>query len=540
MKTLLILISFVTGLTIIISAIFFYNIGGKAIILNNLIWFLLLIIFFFLSFHILSNALKKINTAIYNVSQGDLTKKLNTADQNFFRTLAGHINIFILKIRGFINETNSMSDKVINHCDELDKNAKRVEVSARETYLSINGISKDMTEQRERIIEAEKFISEILSQHETMIQNGTLIEKMTSSMMDIVQSTTNIYEELIGKMSESAKSNENLANKIKLLYEKAFKIQNIADTVHEISNNTNLLSLNASIEAARSSHAGSGFSAVANEIRKLAEMSSNQAQEIQKIVDDIKKEITDIASAMNKEVHVINETITFSHVTRSNLSNITAENANTLTAIQDINRIIDIQNNKISIITDAIKQIASISENTTAATQQVASASEEQLTAMKNMFNSIDDLTHMNKDLKTRIASFANSYKIDDKTQAYIDGGLKTLKELANQEQLATMDYEVCTKLLQESIKKHSEFELFAVMQKDGLRKAITLDYIEKDVYVNFGHRPYFKQAIIGQDYVSQPYISDDTNSYCIAIAVPVRDNGNNIVGILMGDFVLG
>lgn len=57
---------------------------------------------------------------------------------------------------------------------------------------------------------------------------------------------------------------------------------------------------------------------------------------------------------------------------------------------------------------------------------------------------------------------------------------------------------------------------------------------------MNFGHRPYFKQAIIRQDYVSQPYISDDTNSYCIAIAVPVRDNGNNIVGILMGDFVLG
>ena len=69
--------------------------------------------------------------------------------------------------------------------------------------------------------------------------------------------------------------------------------------------------------------------------------------------------------------------------------------------------------------------------------------------------------------------------------------------------------------------------------------RAITLDLPDEEVFVDFSHRPYFIEAIGGRDYKSEPYISVDTNNYCIALSVPVRDRTGEIKGILMGDLTL-
>ena len=243
---------------------------------------------------------------------------------------------------------------------------------------------------------------------------------------------------------------------------------------------------------------------------------------------------------MRKEVETIHKNVEFSNITKENLSKIFDESQNTLKSVKGINQIIYNQNEKILDIKNAVEQISIISENTTSATQQVSASAEEQLAAMKNVFNSISNLADMNRDLKKNIASFAQNYVITNETQKYIDDGLKTLKVLAQQKVLSSMDYRICTEIIKENITKHPHFELFALMDKDGLRKAITLDYSEEEVYVNFSHRPYFKEAIQGREYKSDPYISVDTNNYAIAISVPVRDTSGDIIGILMGDLTLG
>jgi methyl-accepting chemotaxis protein len=145
----------------------------------------------------------------------------------------------------------------------------------------------------------------------------------------------------------------------------------------------------------------------------------------------------------------------------------------------------------------------------------------------------------MNKDIKEYVDSFVKNYKIDDKKQQYINEGIETLKKIAKNSSFITMDYAKATPVLLSEIKKYTYFELIALMQKDGLRKAITLDYSEDEVYVNFSHRPYFKEAISGKDFISEPYISVDTNSYCIAMSVPVKSETNQILVILMADLKL-
>jgi len=170
----------------------------------------------------------------------------------------------------------------------------------------------------------------------------------------------------------------------------------------------------------------------------------------------------------------------------------------------------------------------------------MAASSDEQLVAQNRMMNSIKGLIGMNRNLKKQIAQFAKNYEITPEIQKYIDDSFVTLRKLAQNRVLPSMSYRDCTPVLLEAVKKYPFFELFGLVQKDGLRKAITLDYKEEDVYVNFAHRPYFKEALSGNEYQSEPYVSADTNSYCIAVAVPVKRATNEIVGVLIGDLVLG
>jgi methyl-accepting chemotaxis protein len=243
---------------------------------------------------------------------------------------------------------------------------------------------------------------------------------------------------------------------------------------------------------------------------------------------------------MKREVDTIHKNIAFSNVTKENLINIFTKSQNALQSIKGINQIIDTQNEKILVIKGTITRTAKISANTTSATQEVTASSENQLVAVTNVFNSISRLTDMNKRLKDKIASFAQNYNMTAETQKYIYDGLETLKTLANQTSLSSMNYHICTSILNDNINNHPHFELFGLVDKKGLRKAITLDYKEDEVYTDFSHRPYFKEAIKGNEYKSKPYISVDTNNYCIAIAVPVKDSFGEIAGVLMGDLILG
>lgn len=525
----------------IILFITFKDVQHKnALLLSNIIWVIVSIILANILINKVFKSLEYVNEYLCKIANGNLTQKIDVNKKSIFKNTCININNLVLSVRGFINQSTIMTDKIINYCEYLNDNGKQIELSVNQNCETINKVSSDMTEQTNSVIKTQEFFEEIVNSHNNIVKNGKVINDTAVSMINTIEEDNKIYDELIEKMNKSKSFNNELAPKIKKLYEKAYNIQDIADSVNKISKSTNLLSLNASIEAAKAKESGSGFSVVANEIRKLAESSSKQANQIQNIINDIKSEITDISSNMDKEVESINESIEFSNITKKNLSKTYSQSLSTLKSIKNINNNIEVQNEKVLNIKTAVGKLAAISENTTASAQETAASSEEQLTSIKNIFNSISNLIDMNKKIKDKIDSFAGDYEITEETKKQIQKGFKILRKISKYDGLSSMEYKVCTKILKENIGKYPEFELFGLVQKDGLRKAISLDYDEKEVYTSFSHRPYFKAAIKGKEFASDPYVSVDTNDYIITIAVPVRDKNNEIAGVLVADLILG
>lgn len=499
----------------------------------------LLVLTVFVQLTISGKTIKTVDSFVYNVAQGDLTKEMGQSPNKSLNSLYGSLNNMIIRFRSLIAQIMTMMDKTINYSNELNNDATNISISAKETSKVINEIAKDMEEQMNAILKAKEDTLEIMDMAKDIAKNSSSIESRASASVETVSKSYDNFKMLINKMNESAQSNMDIASKIKKLEDGTFKIQNIADQVNKISESTNLLALNASIEAARAGEAGRGFAVVANEVRQLAESSSEQSKQIQAIVNQIISEISHISIGMEKEVKAIEEYISFSETTREYLNKINLETRDNFDALKNINDQIELQVRKVNEIGEIMEKTSRIAETIAASTEEVAANSEDQASITSNTFNKLSNLSRMNKDIEKYVSSFIKNYKIDEEKQKYIENGVNILKKLSQEPALASMDYKSCTSILKEKIKEYPFFELFAIMQKDGLRKAITLDYNENEVYVNFAHRPYFKEAINGREFKSQPYISVDTNNYCIAMAVPVRSKNGEIAGILMGDLKL-
>lgn len=529
-------------LTIIYEVIIKNKLGEKImkyVILTSLFWILLIIVLSITIKILVNKEAKRLSSSLDKISNGDLTEKLNLNKLFFLGSISTNLKSIVLSIRSLISKTMTMNDKVIIYSEDLKSNVKLMEESSNETSQAISDVSNDMMEQMNEAITAKNLMQDFVEDYGTIVNNGKTIECTTVNMIELIQKSSSDYKILQEKVKKSADTGLELQNKFKVLEESAIRIQAIADTVNDISQTTNLLSLNASIEAARAGEAGRGFSVVADEIRKLAEKSSLQAKEIENIIGNVKVEIADISTTMEEDVKTINEYLAFSAITAEGMGNLTTSSNQTLESITSINSVIEAQNQKVQNIDNIVEKISVISSNTTAATEEISASAQEQLETVKNIFISVDNLVDMTKELKNSIASFECNFNIDEEMRKYINESINMMKELASNQELAAMDYKKCTTILKDYINQNPSFDLFALMDSTGLRKAITLDYSEQDVYVNFSHRPYFKEAISGNNYTSEPYISVDTNNYCLAISVPVKKNSGEIVGILMGDLRL-
>jgi methyl-accepting chemotaxis protein len=190
------------------------------------------------------------------------------------------------------------------------------------------------------------------------------------------------------------------------LGQKSSEITNIINTITALSEQTNLLALNAAIEAARAGEQGRGFAVVADEVRKLAEQSRVAAKEVTHIIHAIQSEVSAIISQNRQGAEEVITGVEISNKTNASLQKIMEHTNETTTVIEgmadQINHTFVLSKD----VTQAFSHVNGISENTASHTETTAAASEQGSAAMEEVTAAASELSQQAEKLRALISNF--------------------------------------------------------------------------------------------------------------------------------------
>lgn len=248
---------------------------------------------------LISSNIEKTVKNLEATSEGNFTNNISVRGRsNEFKRLESSFNNMTDNISGFVNDIKMKSDTINKTSEDLSIMSTEITKAVSDVASFIDSISMKTQEQTESTYkskeETDKLDNQLISVGEKFIALDSLFDKTKN----LGSEGYNIVENLIEKSKESEQSTKEVTTAAVDMKNSLLKIDEITETLSNITKQTNLLSLNASIEAARAGDSGKGFSVVADEIRKLAEQSKQETENIKLVVETIQTNMDNMSSAV--------------------------------------------------------------------------------------------------------------------------------------------------------------------------------------------------------------------------------------------------
>ena len=356
----------------------------------------------------------------YDISN-DVNHKL-TARRDEIGKLAQALAILQSHLNELINSISSNAETLAASSQQLTATSEQSAITSNEISTTITEIASGAGNQAQQTQEGSVSVDELGGLIDNNIGRVADLEKSTNDVDALVNDGLTMMNKLAEITDTSSKQTEQVEQSILKTKEGTNRISEASALIASIAQQTNLLSLNAAIEAARAGDAGRGFAVVADEIGKLAEQSAATTKSIDLIINDLKEDADKTVAAM-KQSRIINqeqnEIVQQTEDKYHQISEAMRLADAAVKAIEDASHLMQEKKNQVS---DIIQSLSSVAQENAASTEQASAAIEEQSASIEEISASSESLALLAQDLKEQIAIFKtkplSELSVEESTEA--------------------------------------------------------------------------------------------------------------------------
>ncbi|MBV7271331.1 methyl-accepting chemotaxis protein [Clostridium sp. PL3] len=363
----------------------------------------------------ISEPIKTATELINAISQFDLSSSIDKKAEKFSKSkdeLGIMINAVLNLKRNLINVVLNLQ----NSSSQIFKYSESLSTNTNDTLTYISNVSDAMSDLASSTTEHAEFSQDSLEKIKSLAEDIQIALQSSSSVKEshsnVKQMSSNGSRSL-DTLTEKFKINSDVTNKLSTIIDnldsKSGSIDNIVSTINSVAEQTNLLALNAAIEAARAGEYGKGFAVVAEEIRHLAEQSTDYTKEIAGIVNEIQQEISFAKNTMDTGIDAVDKANTSIVETENSFDLIMDSIQNSLEHISNLSENIkNVDENKEKAIV-SIEKISAISEESASSAEEVAAMVKEQTNAMNSISGTAKELN----ELAVKMDEIVEMFKLD-------------------------------------------------------------------------------------------------------------------------------
>lgn len=332
-----------------------------------------------------SQAINKSIEKMEKVSKGDLMVEFRTTRRDEFARLYGSCNDMLKNIRQLIIEVESVYDAVSDSLSRVDSTANTFSGTTKDIQSSVHEIELGVEQQTNNAVtcltEMDTLFTKINSVNASTAEISTIVGSTQTAINTGLSSVDNLNE----KTKSTTEITENVIQTINLLASYSAKIGLIVNSINDIAEETNLLSLNASIEAARAGSAGKGFAVVATQIRKLADQCIVSSGKITDLVDEITVATKDAVKTATDAEEIVDEQVVAVAATATSFEELKSQIEGLYQYLDDIQTNSKEMESFGSTTLNSIESISAILEETLASVTSVASVTDVQNEALTDL-----------------------------------------------------------------------------------------------------------------------------------------------------------
>jgi methyl-accepting chemotaxis protein len=358
----------------------------------------------------LSKNFAELKRTAKNISNGNFSKDTDILTEGHFADetadIAISINLMLDSLRELANHITGTSSKVLQSSVNLYKLSDQVSESTNDINTSFNYVNTGAAKQLEMIERALKTINE-------MAESSEIIAEYAKEAKDFEKESTLNAQKGGEAAKDILKKLENVFEKVEMSTEQVLKFGNITemistivDVITSIAKQTNILALNASIEASKAGEAGKGFSTVVSDIKSMSEDSKNAAKQITELLKEIKVEGDRTVKSMKASSDEITEGRKMLSITDMTLGKIISLMTEAEKKVSKISELTELHLEKTKEIVDYVNEVAALSQENKNATENIAESSEDQQLSIAEMSDSALKMYNLSEELKEITSNF--------------------------------------------------------------------------------------------------------------------------------------